>query len=266
MLVQQHNTDSVTRKIASGILVGGQDANFCFLDENIWVLLKNRVSPSNVEQYVHNYRSFFNPVHGVAGVLYSSGDAVLFENSTGRRQVGIIENCFVTSVNNKPERYVVVNLYPFVTENGDILIDKYSGHKVVKSSITMVLLRLCEIKRLIMLYRVDQNKLVAIDYNRKTLPLSSIQRPFFPVLDDVVAVNLEEGEWYAHIISIFVNKKQVKIKYMKENLDDVQYLKHIEGRNAVDVISWDAIVRLIVGSWDSRKKTFHMQNWLIISY
>ena len=255
-LVDQVNDKSLIEKLSEGILVGGLDVNFRFLDEDILELVKKATKSQNVEPYVHMYRSFYNPVQET---LYCSGKVVIFKNQSGERQIGAIESCFATYVDKNIVRFVIINLYPFISDNGIIMTDPYSGYKLVKASLKPVVCNLIEIQRPVMLYKIEDEKLVVIDYKRKSLPLKSIQKPFFPVLNDIIIVNLEEGRWYAHIIAVFRKKMEVKIKYLVPTSENKNLLQYITGRKTTDTVEWDAIISSVNGTWNSTGDLFEIK-------
>ena len=69
-----------------------------------------------------------------------------------------------------------------------------------------------------------------------------IQVPFFPVQNDVVVVNLCDGESIAVVLSVNESGKNVKIKYMVK-AEHSSVLKTMQGRSSTDTIAWDTILK-----------------------
>ena len=82
------------------------------------------------------------------------------------------------------------------------MVDEYSGYDIVTLTDKKCIVKVSEVLRIVMLYRIENLKFIVVDYNRISLPVDFVQVPFFPVQNDVVVVNLCDGESIAVVLSV----------------------------------------------------------------
>jgi len=217
------------------------------------------VHPSEVPLAVFTTKRCLKSSCGFDGTVFNSGDTAIV-SLDGIETVVQLQRFLLVRISS--EMYTLLGSgvchVPEIGDNGQVSVHYWSGFSKVKkqSSHNCTFFRIESISRKVMLYPCKENHLMTVvDYKRPfSVMKSDFIVPVYPEIGDMVLVQGESLQdiWHGHVHRVDYRRHTVEVFFFVKRCQSVnRYVREVQGRGALNTVSWDSIIGIAQGEWKS---------------
>ena len=204
----------------------------------------------NLSNLYHQFGNIFLKDHGFNGILYRVGDFVICDTEVEK----LAEISKIIALPLQPtQNLLICKMFEFCST------DHYSGHRRIVSTSLQErgVFTSNLIQRKVMIYTISDDEALVIDYDRPTLPISSIDIdvPFYPAVNDMLVIVGADENYYGLVAWVNELNKEVNLLYYEKDKCKKYIFKSQYPR---DTVLWDCIKCLCNGHWGDKHVLYYI--------